>query len=50
MPEQVLSYYERGWSYGNLFSKPKDEELNFLKKLDKYCYSWQKTRYNLRTI
>jgi len=42
-PDQMLSRYERGWSYRNLFSQLEGEELNFLKELVKYYNSWLQT-------
>jgi hypothetical protein len=42
-PEQMLSRYEQGWKYWQLFDKPEGEELNFLRKLAKYYQSWLQT-------
>ncbi|MBD1877835.1 MULTISPECIES: hypothetical protein [unclassified Coleofasciculus] len=39
-PEQMLSRYERGWKYRQLFSNLEDEELSFLKELAKRYNSW----------
>lgn len=39
-PEQMLSRYERGWSYRNLFSNLEGEELRFLKELARRYNSW----------
>jgi len=39
-PEQMLSRYERGWEYRQLFSNLEGEELNFLKELAKRYNSW----------
>lgn len=39
-PEQMLSRYERGWSYRNLFNNLEVEELNFVKQLAQYYDSW----------
>lgn len=39
-PKQMLSRYERGWSYRNLFNNLEGEELNFVKQLAKYYNSW----------
>lgn len=39
-PEQMLSRYERGWSYRNLFNNLEGEELNFVKQLAKHYNSW----------
>lgn len=39
-PEQMLSRYERGWSYRNLFNNLEGEEMNFVKQIAKYYNSW----------
>lgn len=39
-PEQMLSRYERGWEYRQLFSNLEGEELSFLKELAKRYNSW----------
>ncbi|MBH8578393.1 hypothetical protein I8752_36760 [Nostocaceae cyanobacterium CENA369] len=39
-PEQMLSRYERGWQYRQLFDNLEGEELNFLKELAKHYHSW----------
>lgn len=39
-PEEMLSRYERGWEYRQLFGNPEGEELNFLKELAKRYHSW----------
>ncbi|MEH2391387.1 MAG: hypothetical protein V7K21_06790 [Nostoc sp.] len=39
-PEQMLSRYERGWQYRNLFNNLQNEELNFLKQLARRYKSW----------
>lgn len=39
-PEQMLSRYERGWRYRNLFNNLEGQELNFLKQLAKRYNSW----------
>lgn len=39
-PEQMLSRYERGWSYRNLFNNLEGEELNFVKQLAKRYNYW----------
>ncbi len=39
-PEEMLSRYERGWRYHNIFNNLEDEELNFLKELAKHYKSW----------
>jgi hypothetical protein len=39
-PEQMLSRYERGWQYYNLFNNLEGEELSFLKELAKNYQSW----------
>ncbi len=39
-PEQMLSRYERGYSYRQLFNNLEGEELKFLQKLAKRYNSW----------
>jgi len=39
-PEQMLSRYERGWQYRQLFNNLESEELSFLQELAKYYNSW----------
>jgi hypothetical protein len=39
-PEQMLSRYERGWTYRNLFNNLGGEELVFLKALVQIHHSW----------
>lgn len=39
-PKQMLSRYERGWQYRQLFNNLEGEELNFLKELAKHYHSW----------
>ncbi len=39
-PEEMLSRYERGWQYRDLFGDINDEELNFIRKLAQYYRSW----------
>jgi hypothetical protein len=39
-PEQMLSRYERGWRYHELFGNLEGEELNFLRGLAKAYHSW----------
>lgn len=39
-PDQMLSRYERGWQYHQLFNNLEGEELSFLKELAKYYDSW----------
>ena len=39
-PEQMLSRYERGWRYRNLFNNLEVKELDFLKQLAKQYDSW----------
>jgi hypothetical protein len=39
-PEQMLSRYERGWRYRQLFANLEGEELAFLKALAKSYDSW----------
>jgi hypothetical protein len=36
----MLSRYERGWEYRQLFGNPEGEELGFLKELAKRYHSW----------
>ena len=36
----MLSRYERGWRYRNLFKNLEDEELEFLKKIAHQYQSW----------
>ncbi|AFY40964.1 hypothetical protein [Nostoc sp. PCC 7107] len=42
-PEQMLSRYERGWHYRQLFNNLAGEELNFIKELAKYYDYWLQT-------
>jgi hypothetical protein len=42
-PEQMLSRYERGWSYRQLFDNLEGEELDFLRQLAKTYSSWLQT-------
>ncbi|MDZ8185609.1 MAG: hypothetical protein RMX96_12230 [Nostoc sp. ChiSLP02] len=39
-PEQMLSRYERGWQYRNLFNNLEAEELNFIQELARGYKSW----------
>ncbi|YAG10205.1 hypothetical protein NSTC731_06594 [Nostoc sp. DSM 114167] len=39
-PEEMLSRYERGWQYRNLFNNLEGEELNFLQELARRYKSW----------
>jgi hypothetical protein len=39
-PEEMLSRYERGWTYRKLFNNLEGEELIFLKELAKRYHSW----------
>ncbi|WP_225893932.1 hypothetical protein [Atlanticothrix silvestris] len=39
-PEQMLSRYERGWRYRDIFNNLEGEELNFLKELARLYKSW----------
>lgn len=39
-PEQMLSRYERGWEYRQVFNNLEGEELIFLRKLAKDYHSW----------
>jgi hypothetical protein len=38
--EQMLSRYERGWRYRQLFNNLEGEELDFVKKLAITHHSW----------
>jgi len=38
--EEMLSRYERGWEYRDLFNNLKDEEIKFIGKLAKRYNSW----------
>ena len=38
--EQMLSRYERGWEYRQLFNNLEGEELDFLKQIAKTYHSW----------
>jgi hypothetical protein len=38
--EQMLSRYERGWEYRQLFNNLEGEELDFLRQLSKTYHSW----------
>lgn len=40
--EEMLSRYERGWEYRDLFNNLKDEEIKFIAKLAKHYNSWLK--------
>lgn len=42
-PEEMLSRYERGWKYRNLFNNLEGEELSFLKQLAARYHSWLQT-------
>ncbi len=42
-PEQMLSRYERGWRYRNVFGNLEGEELAFLQELAKTYHSWLQT-------
>lgn len=39
-PEEMLSRYERGWRYRDMFNNLEGEELYFLKELARYYKSW----------
>ncbi|MBV5259731.1 hypothetical protein FLX56_15045 [Synechococcus moorigangaii CMS01] len=43
-PQQMLSRYERGWRYRNIFQSPEKEELEFIEKLAKHYHSWLQTQ------
>lgn len=38
--EEMLSRYERGWEYRQLFGNLEGEELGFLKEIAKQYHSW----------
>jgi hypothetical protein len=38
--EEMLSRYERGWQYYQLFNNLEGEELNFIKELARHYQSW----------
>ncbi|MGM3305129.1 hypothetical protein ACSQ6I_03940 [Anabaena sp. WFMT] len=38
--EEMLSRYERGWQYHNLFNNLEGEKLDFLKELARRYQSW----------
>lgn len=38
--EEMLSRYERGWQYHNLFNNLEGEELNFIRELARRYKSW----------
>lgn len=38
-PLQILSCYERGWHYIDIFGNPEGEEMEFLKQLAKLYHS-----------
>ncbi|GAA6618767.1 hypothetical protein [Scytonema sp. NUACC26] len=39
-PEEMLSRYERGWRYREIFNNLEGEELNFLRELAERYHSW----------
>lgn len=39
-PAEILSRYERGWQYRQIFHNLEGEELEFLKQLANYYQSW----------
>lgn len=39
-PEEMLSRYERGWRYRDIFNNLEGEELYFLRELAKHYKSW----------
>ncbi len=39
-PEEMLSRYERGWRYRNLFNNLEGEEIDFLKQIATQYNSW----------
>jgi hypothetical protein len=42
-PEEMLSRYERGWRYRQLFNNLSSKELDFIKKLAQHYHSWLRT-------
>ncbi len=38
--EKMLSRYERGWEYRDLFNNLNDEEIKFISELAKHYNSW----------
>lgn len=44
--EEMLSRYERGWSYRKLFDNLEDEEYQFIYQLAKKYKSWLLTELN----
>jgi hypothetical protein len=42
-PEEMLSRYERGWRYREIFNNLEGDELDFLKKIAKAYKSWLQT-------
>lgn len=43
-PEEMLSRYERGWQYRDIYNNLEDEELDFLKELAQRYQSWLQTQ------
>jgi hypothetical protein len=39
-PEEMLSRYERGWRYRDIYNNLEGEEIKFLKELSGYYQSW----------
>jgi hypothetical protein len=39
-PEEMLSSYERGWRYRDIFNNLEGEELDFIKEIAKKYRSW----------
>ncbi|MFL9455785.1 MULTISPECIES: hypothetical protein [Nostocales] len=39
-PEEMLSRYERGWRYRDIYNNLEGEEINFLKELARLYKSW----------
>lgn len=39
-PEEMLSRYERGWRYRNIFNNLEDEELDFIRQIAVHYKSW----------
>ncbi len=43
--EEMLSRYERGWKYGQIFNNLKEEELNYIQKLAINYNSWLQNEF-----
>ena len=38
--EEMLSRYERGWRYRDIYNNLEDEEITFIQQLAKHYQSW----------